>query len=212
MQERNNNLAILLILIFIFALSTAAWFGFKTGLVKSRNQIQGTVLSEAKTIDAFALIDNKQRPFTLQNLKDKWSILFFGYTHCPDVCPTTMDTLKQVHVLLSNHLAEPPQVVFVSVDYERDKPEKLDEYLSYFNDDFVGVTGSADGLEKFTGNLGIYFKKAAMSNGNTGIDDYQINHTTSIILVNPEAKIKAVFSAPHRVGDLHNDIMTIIDN
>ncbi len=212
MQERNNNLAILLILIFIFALSTAAWFVFNAGLVKSRNQIQGTVLSEAKTIDAFALIDNKQRPFTLQNLKEKWSILFFGYTHCPDVCPTTMDTLKQVHVLLSNHLAEPPQVVFVSVDYERDKPEKLDEYLSYFSDDFVGVTGSTDGLEKFTGNLGIYFKKSAMSNGNTGIDGYQIDHTTSIILVNPEAKIKAVFSVPHRVGDLHNDIMTIIDN
>ena len=212
MQESNNNLAILLILIFIFALSTAAWFGFNAGLVMSQNQIQGTVLSETKTIDAFALIDNKQRPFTLQNLKDKWSILFFGYTHCPDVCPTTMDTLKQVHVLLSNQLAEPHQVVFVSVDYERDKPEKLDEYLSYFSDDFVGVTGSADGLQKLTGNLGIYFKKAARSNANTGIDGYQIDHTTSIILVNPEARVKAVLSAPHRVGDLHNDIMTIIDN
>jgi protein SCO1/2 len=100
MQESNNNLAILLILIFIFAITTAAWFGFNAGWVMSQKQIQGTVLSEEKTTDAFALIDNKQRSFTLQNLKDKWSILFFGYTHCADDCPTTMDTLKQVHVLL----------------------------------------------------------------------------------------------------------------
>jgi len=212
MQKSNNNLAILLILIFIFALSTAAWFGFNAGLVMSKNQVQGTVLTEAKTIDAFALIDNKQRPFTLQNLKDKWSILFFGYTNCPEVCSTTMNTLKQVHDLLSGHQAEPPQVVFVSVDYERDKPEKLDEYLNYFSNDFVGVTGSADGLEKFASNLGIYFNKAAMPSDNTGIDDYLIDHTTSIILLNPEAKLKAVLSAPHRVVDLHNDIVTIIDN
>ena len=120
-----------------------------------------------------------------------------------------MNTLKQVHVLLSSQQAEQHQVVFVSVDYERDKPEKLDEYLSYFSDDFVAVTGSADALEKFAGNLGIYFKKTAMSNG---IDDYLIEHTTSIILVNPVAKVAAIFRGPHRVGDLHNDIMSIIDN
>ena len=217
MEKRNNNLAILLILLFMFALATAAWTGFNAGLVMSENQIQGTVLSEAKTIDAFALIDNKQRPFTLQNLKDKWSILFFAYTRCADDCATTMDTLKQVHELFTSHHAEPLQVVFVSVDSARDKPEKLDEYLSDFGDDFVGVTGSADGLEKFAGNLGAgnpgsHFKKPAITSGNTGIDDTLIEHTTSLILVNPEAKVTAILSAPHRVADLHNDIMTIIDN
>lgn len=208
MQQGNNNLAMLLILLFMFALAAVAWTGFNAGWVMSQNQIQGTVFSKAKTIDAFALIDRKQRPFTLRNLKDKWSILFFGYTRCTDDCPTTMDTLKQVHVLLSGHLAEPHQVVFVSID-ERDNPEKLDEYLSYFSDDFVGVTGSAAGLEKFSGNLGSHFKKTAIS---SGIDDYLIEHTTSIILVNPEAKVKAILRGPHRVGDLHNDIMTIIDD
>jgi len=211
-KKNNNILAILLILIFIFALSTAAWFSFNAGLDMSRNQIQGTVLSEARMIDAFALIDNKQRPFTLQNLKDKWSILFFGYTRCPDNCTATLNTLKQVHFLLPDHQAETTQMVFVSVDYERDKPETLDEYLGYFSNDFVGVTGNAEALQKFAENLGIYFKKAAMTNGNTGIDDYQIDHDTSIILVNLEAKVKAVLNAPYRVPDLHNDIMTIIEN
>jgi len=212
MQKSNNIFAILLISIFIFTLSTAAWFSFNAGLDMSRSQVQGTVLTEAKTIDAFALIDKKQRPFTLQNLKDKWSILFFGYTHCPDNCSTTMNTLKQVHFLLPEHLAETIQVVFISVDYKRDKPEMLDEYLSYFSNDFVGVTGSAEGLEKFAENLGIHFKKAMISNADTDKDDYQIDHATSIILVNPEAKQKAVLSAPYRVPDLHNDIMMIIDN
>jgi protein SCO1/2 len=208
MHKTNNTLPILLILLFIFTLTTASWMAFDAGWVMSQNEIQGSVLSEAKTIDAFDLIDNKQRPFTLQNLKHKWSLLFFGYTHCADDCQTTMDTLNQVHFLLSGHLAEPPQVVFVSVDYERDKPERLNEYLSHFGDGFVGVTGSADSLAKLAANLAGHFKKSAKS---SGIDD-QIAHTTSIILVNPEARVTAILSAPYRVADLHNDIMTIIEN
>jgi protein SCO1/2 len=212
MQKSNNNLAILLILLFIFTLTTASWMAFDAGWVMSKNEIQGTVLSEAKTIDAFALIDNKQRPFTLQNLKDKWTILFFGFSHCGDDCQTTMDTLTQVHALFSGHVTESPQVVFVSVDYERDTPEKLDEYLSSFSDEFVGVTGSADSLEKFAGNLDVHFKTAAMSSDNSGIDDYMVEHTSSLILVNPEAKVTAILSAPYRVADLHNDIMTIIED
>jgi protein SCO1/2 len=186
-----------------------AWIGFHAGWVMSQNEIQGTVLSEAKTIEAFALVDNKQRPFTLQNLKAQRSILFFGYTHCADDCAATMDTLKHVHDLLSGNLAEPHQVVFVSVDYARDTPGKLDEYLSHFSDDFVGVTGSADGLEKFAGDLGIDFKKAAMTKGT---DDYLVEHSAPVILVNPEAKVAAILRAPHRVGDLHNDIITIIED
>lgn len=212
MQMRNTIVPILLILVFIFALSTAAWFSFDAGLDMSRNEVQGTVLTEAKTVDAFDLIDNKQQPFTLQNLKDKWSILFFGYTHCPDICLTTMNTLKQVHLLLPDHQAESTQVVFVSIDYERDTPEILDEYVSYFSNDFVGVTGSAEGLEKFAENLGVPFKKPEMSKDNTGTDDYLIDHSTSIILVNPEAKVKAELTAPYRVPDLHNDIKTILEN
>jgi len=182
---------------------------FDAGWVMSQNEIQGKVLSEAKTIEAFTLVDNKQQPFTLDNLKDQWSLLFFGYTRCTDDCPATLSTLKLVHELLSGHLAEPHQVVFVSVDYEHDTPEKLDQYLSRFSDDIVGVTGSADDLQKFAANLGVDFKKAAMVNGT---DDYQIEHTTSIVLVNPDAKEKAILEEPHRVGDLHNDIMTNIEN
>jgi protein SCO1/2 len=212
MQKSNHIIPILLILLFIYALSSAAWFSFDIGLDMTKNEIQGEVITEAKTIDAFALIDNKQQPFTLQNLKDKWSMLLFGYSHCADECSTTLSTLKQVDALLSSHQAEPTQVVFVSVDHERDKPETLDEYLSNFGNDFVGVTGSAEALEKFADNLGMTFKKTAMSNANTDIDDYQIDHATSIMLVNPDAKVKAVLSAPHRVGDLYNDIMTIIEN
>lgn len=211
MQQGNNRLAILFILMFMFALASAAWMGFNNGLVMSENQIQGTVLKQAKTIDAFALIDNKQRPFTVQNLKEKWSILFFGYSHCQKICKTTMEKLKQVHLLLSGHLAEPHQVVFVSVDHERDNPETLDAYLGNFSDDFVGVTGSADGLKQFADNLGVHFKKAAISDADNAIDDYLLEHTASIILVNPQAKIKAILREPHRVGDLHNDIMTITD-
>ena len=105
-----------------------------------------------------------------------------------------------------------PVILFVSVDFERDTPEKLDEYLSSFSEDFTGVTGSAGALQKFSGNLDVDFIKAAMSNDNAGTDDYLIEYTTSLILVNPDAKVKAILTELHRVGDLHNDIMTIIEN
>ena len=86
----------------------------------------------------------------------------------------------------------------------------------YFQNDknavFITADNGAPSLDKFSENLGMYLKRAAISNANTGIDEYQIDHTTSILLVNPDAKVKAVLSAPHRVGDLYNDIMTIIEN
>lgn len=208
-MPHKTTLAIILILLFMAALATVAWFGFFAGMTMSENEIQGTVLGKTKSIEPFSLIDDKQQPFTLENLKDKWSILYFGYTRCPDNCPSTLTTLKLVHDLLSAHLAEPHQVIFVSVDPERDTPEKLDKYLGNYDDDFTGVTGSAAELEKFAGNIGVHFSKTAHPSDSV---DYRIEHSTSLILVDPEARMTTILIAPHRVGDLHNDIVTIIED
>lgn len=209
MQNNSNKPVIMFILTFVFAVSAGAWFSFEASFVKPENQVKGTVLTEAKMIDGFSLTDNKQRAFTLENLKDRWSILFFGYTHCPDICPTTLSTLKQMHLLLSEQQADSLQVVFVSVDHERDHPELLDGYLSYFNNDFVGLSGDLVVIEKLAQNLGIYFKKAASSSSDP-TSDYLIDHATTLIMVNPEAKLKAVLSGPYNAVSLYNDVLTLI--
>jgi protein SCO1/2 len=123
-----------------------------------------------------------------------------------------METLKQVHFVLTGHLTEPVQVVFVSLDHERDNPERIDEFLNAISDEFVGVTGNATALKQFAGNIDNYFKETVISSDNTGIDDNQIEHSTSLVLVNPEAKVVAMLNPPYHVVELHNDIMTIIDD
>ena len=103
--------------------------------------IQGTILSPARKITVPALVKDDGSVFTLDDLTGHWSLLFFGYTHCPDICPTTMGVVAQAKKIATenNHLF--PQVIFISVDPERDKVEMLSEYVQYFDKDFIGVSG-----------------------------------------------------------------------
>jgi protein SCO1/2 len=209
MQE-NNTSTLLIIVSAVIALSIGVWFGFDSRKNEPVAEIQGFILPVSKTINEFNLTDNKNNSFNLQNLKNNWSLLFFGYTHCPDVCPTTLNTLKQVHNLMKQENIVAPQMVFISVDPERDRPEILTEYVSYFNKDFVGVTGEISELEKLASNLGVYFKKAAGSSGDVNEDDYLIDHTASFILTNPEGKVAAFIRPPHQPESIFKDLKTVI--
>ena len=156
---------------------------------------QGTLLPSAKAIADFQLTDQHGKPFTRNNLVGKWSFAFFGYTHCPDVCPTSLSMLAQVMKKLeqNDNLDTKPQVVFVSVDPERDTPELLAQYLPYFNPDFIGVTGDPQQLLLLTRQLGIMYGKAPGDNA----DDYLVDHSASIILFDPDGNFLALFGMPH---------------
>ena len=156
---------------------------------------QGTLLPSAKAIADFQLTDQHGKPFTRNNLVGKWSFAFFGYTHCPDVCPTSLSMLAQVMKKLerNDNLDTKPQVVFVSVDPERDTPELLAQYLPYFNPDFVGVTGDPQQLLLLTRQLGIMYGKVPGDNA----DDYLVDHSASIILFDPDGNFLALFGMPH---------------
>lgn len=148
----------------------------------------------ATSLKPFTLTDKNEKPFNLQNLKGKWSFVFFGYTHCPDICPTTLHVLKQINKILSKHpqAKKEFQVVFVSVDPERDTPKGLGEYVSFFNKDFIGVTGNSEALLSFARQFSAaYIKEPADKSG-----DYLVSHTSSIFLVNPAQKLLASFSPP----------------
>ncbi|MBL4647786.1 MAG: SCO family protein, partial [Gammaproteobacteria bacterium] len=111
------------------------------------DELNATVLTHPRLLRPFHLVDEHNGAFTNKSLKGHWSILYFGYTHCPDICPTTLALLNQVILKIKQAKQPVPQVVFVSVDPQRDKPKALGTYVHYFNPEFVGVTGKETALK-----------------------------------------------------------------
>ncbi len=161
---------------------------------------------DPKSLQAFSTIDQNGREFTLENLQGKWSFLFFGYTHCPDICPITLTILDQVYdELATRDLQSGVQMIFVSVDPERDTSEQLHDYVSYFNEDFLGLGGSLEQVKSLTGQLGIpFFHNQASSSG-----DYLVDHSASLFLVSPQARLIAVLPAPHQTGEVLSRFLEI---
>lgn len=157
---------------------------------------QVTRLPEPRPITDFELVDHQEQPFTLARLRDQWSFVFFGYTHCPDVCPTAMLDLKRTVAAVADSGPEVklPQVVFVSVDPERDTPAQLARFVPYFNPDFIGVTGSQDQLDQLSGQLSSLAMKVPNPDNP---DNYLVDHTASILLLNPDGRLEAIFTPPH---------------
>ncbi len=193
---------ILLIAIAVLAAGLGMWVAQKnaprTAAVSLPDGVNATVLSTPRPISPFTLVDHHNQPFTLENLKHKWTFLFFGYTRCPDICPTTLATLDAVDAKLRKQPQdhENMQVVFVSVDPERDPPEHLAQFVPYFNKDFIGATGTPEEIKALTAQLGVMYVRSAAPN-ESNPDNYWIDHTASILLVDPEARLHALFSAPH---------------
>jgi protein SCO1/2 len=152
------------------------------------------VFPDPKPLTAFALTDDGNRVFDLQSLKGKWSFLFFGFTHCPDVCPTTLAVLARAreNIARSTVGAENVQFVFVSVDPNRDTAGKLRQYVDYFDATFVGVTGDNAQIASLAGQLGAPYRVAITP----GVENYPVYHSTAVFLVDPRARYHAVFTPP----------------
>jgi protein SCO1/2 len=168
---------------------------------------QGTLLPSARPVTDFRLTDHRGQPFTLENLENHWTFAFFGYTHCPDVCPTSMAMLAQVQRNLKQQdgLHQMPQVVFVSVDPERDTTELLSQFVPYFHPDFIGASGDQQNTLSLTRQLGILYGKAE---DNT-TENYLVDHSAAIVLLDPDAALRAVFSVPHDPKLIASDFLAI---
>lgn len=165
----------------------------------------GTQLNPPRQIAPFALTDANGQPFTPARLADQWTLVFAGFTHCPDVCPTTLTLLKQVTQQLQAQ-NKPLQVVFLSVDPERDRPEALKTYVEYFNPDFIGVTAQEPALMDFARGLGmVYAKVEGKSPG-----EYSMDHSTAMVLINPKGQIEAYITAPHQAAAIVSDLSQLI--
>jgi protein SCO1 len=159
-----------------------------------------------RNVQDFSLHDHKGEPFTKSNLAGKWSLLFFGYTYCPDICPITLATIRQFEGLLKEAGVEDPlQVVLVSVDPQRDTPEKLGAYVSYFSEDYLGVTGEYIDIFNLARQLNIAFGYQPAENGN-----YLVSHSGEIALINPNGDFQGFFKIPHNPEKMAANFQSVI--
>lgn len=160
---------------------------------KEQLQINGAiVLDKPRIFSDFELEDHRGEVFNLDRMKGIWTIVFFGFTHCPDICPTTLAMLNETYSKLKDSEKELLQVVMISLDPERDTVEKLAEYVPYFNPEFTGVTGNKHLIRRLTAELNVAYNQVPLSG-----DDYTVDHSTQLILVNPMGHYHGFFKAPH---------------
>jgi len=176
---------------------------------KVPEELIGVLRPVPRPLQPFAFKDQTGELYAQANLEGKWTFLFFGYTYCPDICPTTLTVLSAMIEQLEARFefTQDVQIVLVSVDPQRDKPELLAKYLSYFDEDFIGITAGNDETLKLANQFGAMFFKEEGSDS----ENYLIAHTGSIFLVNPEVEFVASFSPPHDKNTIATQFETIRD-
>ena len=149
---------------------------------------EGVLWPPARQMTAFSLLDQHGAPYTDEKLRGHWTLVFFGFTNCPDLCPNTMrllrDAMKQIDAR--------PQVVFVSVDPGRDTAEIIKAYLDYFDPEFTGLTGREAEIEKLSRNLGALATRTAPDESGA----YSVDHSASIFVLDPQARLVGLLSQP----------------
>lgn len=187
-----------------------AWYLYQHHYFSKKIKIDGVVLDTPTPIPHFNFTDQNNHVFTEENLKGRWTFMFFGFTNCGYVCPTTLTELNKMYKILQKKSAQNilPQIVFVSVDPERDTIQRIGEYIDAFNSKFIGIRADANETEILEKQLHILAVKVKSAN-QTG-DHYSINHTAEILLINPKGHIQAYLSFPHRVDSLIKDYQLIL--
>ncbi len=187
------------------------------GMLLSRSLLQpgtgapvltaGTWLENGQALPEFSLVDQSGQPFGRDRFEHRWNLLFFGFTSCPDICPTTLTMLGGLEKALEDLPAlERPQIVFVSVDAERDTPERVAAYVRFFSPAFTGLTGTPAAIETFAEAMHVPYAITPLKDGG-----YTVDHSSALFLVGPQAELRAVFSAPHDAKLLATDYRRIVD-
>ncbi len=168
----------------------------------------GEWLPRPMALPDFRLADMRGEDFTRVSLEGQWTFMFFGYTHCPDICPVTTLLLAQAaeQVRRADPRGTVPRIVFVSVDPERDTPEILRQFVAHFHPDATGATAPLAELTPFTRALGIAHRKVEVEGDP---DRYLVDHSGSVLLINPQARLQAVFPWPHEADQLSSDFLLI---
>ena len=154
----------------------------------------------------FQLKDDSGDIFLPDQFKDKWNILFFGFTYCPDICPLTMKQMSDVKQSLGEN-SEKIRFFLVSVDPDRDKPENLRTYLDNFDTEFKGLTGEIDQIYRFSTQVNAPFFPVV----NNPDPNYTVDHSGSLVLISPEANYAGFFRAPHDTNKITKALASLLN-
>ncbi|MCW8155773.1 SCO family protein [Stutzerimonas stutzeri] len=163
------------------------------------------LLPQSRTVPALSLTDQDGEAVQLDELKGQWTLLFFGYTFCPDICPTTLAELRQLNGMLPDAVRGELRTILVSVDPNRDTPAQLKEYLGYFNAGFEGLTGPLDDIQSLANGVGIPFIP-----GDTSKENYTVDHSGNLVLIGPDGRQRGFIRAPLRVQKLAEQLPELI--
>lgn len=168
---------------------------------------RGMIYDDGVVATDFALVDQHGETFRMADHRGQVVLLFFGYAHCPDVCPVTLSTWAKVQVALEDRRDE-LEFVFVTVDPHRDTPDKLKHHLEIFSRDFVGLTGTQEELEPIYEDYGIFQELVPLSTSGTA---YVVDHSTRILVVDRSGRLRLRFAFDTEPADIIHDVERILD-
>ena len=207
MVMSRRNIIFVFLVLFGMSVLFAYFQSLPSLLQKKPTLLTGKILTRPMELDNFELIDQNNQTFNSESLKGNWTILFFGYTNCPDVCPTTIYKLAEVKNDVNQNLPSKNfNTILVTLDPDRDTPERLDEYIGYFDESMLGVTGTYKNIQSFSSNLSVFYQRINKDGG------YDFNHTASIFVFNQDGSLFATMSPATSVSELRNDFYTILNN
>ena len=181
-----------------------------------------TAYTQPKQVSLPDFVLGGNQEYTKALFKDKWSLVFFGYASCPDICPTELYNLNNVAKLMTDAGKAMPQVVFISVDPQRDSNDMLTTYAHFYNDEFIGITGATSEIDKLVARFGVIYQKTFLANNGKYVSvpytspipedqrqSYLINHSSRVYLVNPDGQYVAAFAPPHSAKKIAEDLLKL---
>jgi protein SCO1/2 len=209
---QNKKSGIFFIILFIALVLITGNYIYAS--IKKQNLPQkltaSTLYPTPKQLGQFSLVqktDNAIGQFDEQKLRDQWHLIFMGYTSCPHICPTEMTTLSHLYQQLPSELKNQIQIIMVTTDPLKDTPEILYNYVQNYHQDFIGLSGTKSQIATFAKQFSMPFFPSEETDKNK---PYEVNHSASFYLTNPDGELYAVFSTPHNVENIYADLLHIM--
>lgn len=191
-------------------IAVAIGMGISSRFMHKNVEMRSALLyPQAMELPEFSLQTAAGKTLQRSDLEDQWTLLFFGFTNCPDVCPDTLVVLAEVRKRLeSSGAAALPQVLFITLDPERDDAQALAEYTRWFHPEFIGASTDPDTLNTLTQRLGIYHARVDLDDADDGF--YTLDHSASVLIVNPQAQLIGRFGPPLDAQNLTADLFNLV--
>jgi len=199
-RQFGRSLNIMLAAVAAFAIGMMLYSYQSSKIINADDLQKATSLHpNPRSLPKFTLTDHSNNAFSNQNLSGYWNLVFFGFTNCPDVCPLTLSILDQVSSKLKKTNLK-PRNIFISVDPNRDQPEKLKEYVEHFNHEMIGLSGEKQQIDTLTQSLGAIYAIASEKT-----DNYLVDHSAHVFVISPDGKMIALFGTPHDAEIIASD-------